>query len=110
QTFRPLVYEGRWEAIKYPWHLLDAMAMILEEWQKGTESPGPEYTRREDGVILGDDVRIYPGAHVVAPAFLDHGVVIGHNALVRGSYVGRGSVVGFGSEVARSYLGAGVQL
>src|SRR5690606_29505214 len=81
--FRAVVYEGRWQALKYPWHLLDVMDMLFERWSSGAESPGPEY-KEQDGVWTGRDVRIFPGAHVVAPALLDHGAVVGHNALVRG--------------------------
>jgi bifunctional UDP-N-acetylglucosamine pyrophosphorylase/glucosamine-1-phosphate N-acetyltransferase len=108
--FRATVYEGRWQALKYPWHLLDVADMLLDLWARGEESPGRDYEQREDGVFIGRDVRIFPGAYVVAPALLGHGCVIGHNALVRGSIVGPGCVVGFGSEVARSVLFEGVEL
>ena len=103
-------YEGRWQALKYPWQALEVMEMLLERWTNGLESPGEGYEQREDGVIVGRDVRIFPGAHVVAPALLGHGSVVGHNALVRGSLIGARCVVGFGSEVARSYLGEAVEL
>lgn len=108
--FRAVVYEDRWQAVKYPWHVLDVMDMLLELWTSGRESPGPEYQQREDGVFVAPDVRIYPGGHISAPALIGPGAVIGNNALVRGSIVGPGAVVGFGSEVARSYIGAGVEL
>jgi len=107
--FRAVVYEGRWAALKYPWHLLDVMDMLFERWASGAESPGADYTLK-DGVWYGRDVKVYHGGFVSAPALLGHGAVIGNNALVRGSIIGPGSVVGFGSEVARSYLGAGVEL
>jgi bifunctional UDP-N-acetylglucosamine pyrophosphorylase/glucosamine-1-phosphate N-acetyltransferase len=107
--FEPVIYEERWQALKYPWHLLDVMEMLLDRWASGAESPGDDYENR-DGAFYGRDVRVYPGAHVVAPALLGHGVIVGHNALVRGSIVGERSVIGFGSEVARSYLGEGVEL
>jgi NDP-sugar pyrophosphorylase family protein len=110
RVFRPAIYEDRWEALKYPWQVLDVMAMLLDRWASGSESPGDGYTLREDGVVVGTNVRVFPGAHVVAPAFLGNDVVVGHNALVRGSLISAKSVVGFGSEVARSYLGPGVEL
>jgi NDP-sugar pyrophosphorylase family protein len=110
EAFRPLVYEGRWQALKYPWHVLDVADMLMDQWRRGRETLPEGYEVREDGVIMGRDVRIFPGSHVVAPALIGHGAVIGHNALVRGSMVGARSVVGFGSEVARSYLGEGVEL
>jgi bifunctional UDP-N-acetylglucosamine pyrophosphorylase/glucosamine-1-phosphate N-acetyltransferase len=108
--FRAVVYEGRWQALKYPWHVLDVMDMLLERWTSGAESPGAEYEQREEGVFVGKDVRIFPGAYVVGPALIGHGSVIGHNALVRGSILGPKCVIGFGSEIARSYLASGVEL
>ena len=110
RIFHARVYEGRWEALKYPWQVLNVMDALLEAWASGREALPEGYELREDGVIMGRDVRIFPGAHIVAPALIGHNAVIGHNALVRGSMVGAGSVVGFGSEVARSYLGEGVEL
>ncbi len=110
KEFRPAVYEGRWQALKYPWQPLDVIDMLLERWLSGRESPGEGYTTSEGGVVLGTGVRVFPGAHVVGPALVGHGAVIGHNALVRGSVVGDRAVIGFGSEVARSYVGEGVEL
>jgi bifunctional UDP-N-acetylglucosamine pyrophosphorylase/glucosamine-1-phosphate N-acetyltransferase len=110
RDLRAVVYEGRWQALKYPWHVLDVMDLLLERWAAGEESPGDGYEEREPGVFIGRDVRIFPGSHVVAPALIGHGVVIGHNSLVRGSLIGPRCVIGFGSEVARSYLAEGVEL
>jgi bifunctional UDP-N-acetylglucosamine pyrophosphorylase/glucosamine-1-phosphate N-acetyltransferase len=59
---------------------------------------------------MARDVRVFAGSHIVGPALVGPGCVIGHNALVRGSLVGAGSVVGFGCEVARSFLAGGVEL
>ena len=110
QVFQAYAYEGRWQALKYPWHLLDVADMLLDLWARGAESPGPGYEQREDGVFVGKDVRIYPGAYVVGPALIGQDTVIGHNALVRDSIVGPRCVIGFGSEVARSVLFEGVVL
>jgi bifunctional UDP-N-acetylglucosamine pyrophosphorylase/glucosamine-1-phosphate N-acetyltransferase len=104
------VYEGRWQGLKYPWHVLDVMDMLLDLWTRGAESPGEGYEPREDGVFMAPDVRVFPGSHIVGPALVGSGCVIGHNALVRGSIVGPRSVVGFGSEIARSFLASGVEL
>jgi bifunctional UDP-N-acetylglucosamine pyrophosphorylase/glucosamine-1-phosphate N-acetyltransferase len=104
------VYEGRWQGLKYPWHVLDVMDMLLDLWTRGEESPGEGYEQREDGVFVAPDVRVFAGSHIVGPALVGPGCVIGHNALVRGSMLGAGSVVGFGCEVARSFLAGGVEL
>jgi bifunctional UDP-N-acetylglucosamine pyrophosphorylase/glucosamine-1-phosphate N-acetyltransferase len=108
--YRVHAYDGPWQGLKYPWHVLDVMDLLLDLWTAGFESPGDVYEQREPGVFMAADVRVFPGAHVVAPALIGPGCVIGHNALVRGSLVGPGSVVGFGSEVARSYLADEVEL
>ncbi|HEX5367980.1 MAG TPA: NTP transferase domain-containing protein [Dehalococcoidia bacterium] len=106
----PHIYEGRWQGLKYPWHLLDVMDLMLDLWTRGAESPGGGYEQREDGVFLAPDVRIFPGGYVAAPALIGPGCVIGNNALVRGSIMGPGCVAGFGSEVARSFLAGDVEL
>jgi bifunctional UDP-N-acetylglucosamine pyrophosphorylase/glucosamine-1-phosphate N-acetyltransferase len=108
--YRVHVYKGRWQGLKYPWHVLDVMELLLDFWSTGVESPGAGYERREDGVFMAADVRVYPGGHVSAPALIGPGCVIGNNALVRGSLLGEDCVVGFGSEVARSYLAGDVEL
>jgi NDP-sugar pyrophosphorylase family protein len=45
--YRVHVYDGRWQGLKYPWHVLDVMELLLELWSDGTESPGEGYERRE---------------------------------------------------------------
>jgi NDP-sugar pyrophosphorylase family protein len=104
------VYDGRWQGLKYPWHVLDVMDMLLDLWTRGVESPGAGYEQREDGVFVASDVRSFPGSYIVGPALVGPGCVIGHTALVRGSILSAGSVVGFGCEIARSFLGEGVEL
>jgi NDP-sugar pyrophosphorylase family protein len=104
------IYEGRWQGLKYPWHTLDVMAMLLQLWTEGIESPGEGMEQREGGVFVAPDVRVFPGSYLVGPAWVGHGCVIGHNALVRGSIVGGGCTIGFGSEVARSFLTGEVEL
>jgi bifunctional UDP-N-acetylglucosamine pyrophosphorylase/glucosamine-1-phosphate N-acetyltransferase len=108
--FAPVRYDGAWQPLKYPWHVLEVMALLLDQLRNGSAAPGAGYTQVEPGVFFGEDVRVYPGGHVAAPAVVGHRAVIGNSALVRASVIGDGSVVGFGSEVARSYLGEGCQL
>jgi NDP-sugar pyrophosphorylase family protein len=108
--YRAHVYDGRWQALKYPWHTLDVVDMLLDLWARGVESPGDGYEQREPGVFLGANVRLLPGSYLVAPVLVDHDALVGQTALVRASIVGSGSIVGFGSEVARSLLVEGVEL
>ena len=109
-AFKPVEYSGSWQALKYPWHVLDVMARLLDRIGTGALDLGDRYEQVEPGVFLGKDVKLFPGSHLVAPVVLGHGVVVGHNALVRGSMIGDRCVIGYGSEVARSYLGEGCEL
>jgi bifunctional UDP-N-acetylglucosamine pyrophosphorylase/glucosamine-1-phosphate N-acetyltransferase len=109
-TYLAHVYDGPWQGLKYPWHLLDVMDLMLSLWMRGIESPGADYEQREDGVFMAPDVRVFPGGYVAAPALIGPGCVIGNNALVRASILGPNCVVGFGSEVARSFLAGEVEL
>jgi bifunctional UDP-N-acetylglucosamine pyrophosphorylase/glucosamine-1-phosphate N-acetyltransferase len=98
-------YDGTWHALKYPWHALDVTAELLRRLLCGDLRLDARYTEREPGVFIGENTRVLPGAHLVAPCVVGHGVIIGNNALVRESIIGDGCVVGYNSEVARSYLG-----
>lgn len=98
-----VAYAGPWQALKYPWHALGVMELLLREIQPSAALPegvsGP--------VVLEENVRIFPGARVVGPAWIGAGTVIGNNSLVRGSMVGRGVEIGYGCEIARSHIGDG---
>ncbi len=104
--FGVLPYEGSWRAIKYPWHVLGVMEMLLADL---TAMPAPP-EGVSGAVVLEQGVRILPGGRVVGPAWIGAGSVIGTNALVRGAMIGRQVEVGFGCEVARSYIGDGCTL
>ena len=43
-TYLAHVYDGPWQGLKYPWHLLDVMDLMLALWTRGVESPGPSIT------------------------------------------------------------------
>ena len=106
-------YEGKWSAIKYPWHVLDAMFMFLENISGQHISESASIGERvliSGDVIIEDGVRIFPGAAVVGPVYIGEGTIVGNNALVRQSMIGRDCNVGFCSEVARSYIGDGCQM
>lgn len=94
-------YDGPWRAIKYPWHVLGVMELLLAELQPHAALPegvsGP--------VVLEEGVRLFPGARVVGPAWIGAGTIIGNHSLVRGSMIGRGVEIGYGCEIARSYVG-----
>lgn len=117
-------YEGFWQAVKYPWHILDLMDYFLSKMAltapksvsrkklggTGTCLMGKNVavaktaTVRGD-VYLDDGVRVFENAVIVGPAYIGQNTVVATNALVRGSNIGANCIVGFGTEVARSFWG-----
>ncbi|MFA6039656.1 MAG: NTP transferase domain-containing protein [Candidatus Peribacteraceae bacterium] len=100
-------YEGTWQAVKYPWHLLPLLDLFLKDIKKPRISPKAKIHKTavvEGNVVIEDGVRILPHATVSGPCFIGRGTVIGNGALVRGSSVGEHCVIGFGSEVKGSVL------
>ncbi len=106
-VFRVVPYEGAWQALKFPWHVLDIMHAFLGQIEGQRIAPDALI---EDGVLIKGDVviesgaRLFHGATVIGPAYIGAGAIVGNGALVRESMVGAGAVVGFATEVARSYL------
>lgn len=105
-------YEGFWQAIKYPWHVLDVMNHFLKGRIGGAKAQvAKSATLRgsKNGgageIYLEDGVKIMDNAVIIGPAYIGENTVIATNALVRGSHIGANCVIGFGTEVARSYLG-----
>jgi NDP-sugar pyrophosphorylase family protein len=112
-VYQAVPYQGRWSALKYPWHVLDIMEDFLKqiEGQQIASSAFIASTASIVGdVIIEDDVKIFPGAAVVGPAYIGRGTIIGNNALVRHSMVLEACEVGFTTEVARSYVADGCSL
>lgn len=106
--FQVVPYEGPWQAIKYPWHVLDIMQTMLG--QITAPRIAPDIVREDNVLIKGNVViesgaRLFHGATIVGPAYIGAGAIVGNGALVRESMIGAGSVVGFVTEVARSYMG-----
>jgi NDP-sugar pyrophosphorylase family protein len=106
-------YEGRWDALKYPWHVLSVMERFLSriEGQTIASDVFIAPTASISGpVVIEAGAKIFAGAAVVGPSYIGRGVIVGNNALVRQSMVLARSNVGFTTEVARSYVGEGVQM
>jgi UDP-N-acetylglucosamine diphosphorylase / glucose-1-phosphate thymidylyltransferase / UDP-N-acetylgalactosamine diphosphorylase / glucosamine-1-phosphate N-acetyltransferase / galactosamine-1-phosphate N-acetyltransferase len=111
--YRVVGYSGKWDALKFPWHVLDIMERFLSRIKGQTIASdafvAPTASITGD-VIIEAGAKIFPGAAVVGPAYIGKGVIIGNNALVRHSMVLDKSNVGFTTEVARSYVADGVQM
>lgn len=107
---RVIVYDGYWQPVKYPWHVLDIMDYFLNK--KCTAHRGNNIEIRSNVVIEGlvdieDNVRIFENTKIVGPCYIGHGAIIGNNNIIRHSHIGSGCVTGFNTDITRSYVGDG---
>lgn len=107
--YNVVLYEGFWQAVKYPWHLLELLPSMIP-----TTSGKPQIHSScavhataviEGPVILDEGVKVLRSATIVGPAYIGKNSVIGTNALVRGSSIGERCVIGYNSEIKTSILG-----
>ncbi len=106
--YEAVPYTGNWQAVKYPWHLLDLLPLLLPKNAKPKIPKSCVIHRTaviEGSVVLGENVKVMAHASVMGPCFIGDGTIIANNALVRGSSIGRNCVIGYNTEVARSVLG-----
>ena len=111
--FECVRYDGKWQPIKYPWHVLEATRFYLDQIEGQHISPDAKLYGEvsiSGNVIIEAGARLFHGASVVGPAYIGPNAIVGNGALVRESMIGAGSVVGHVSEVARSYIGRKVNL
>jgi NDP-sugar pyrophosphorylase family protein len=100
-------YDGFWQAIKYPWHILKVMDHFSQQSskQESTRSHISNKAIIEGNVIIEDGVKIFEGAVIKGNSFIGRNTVIGTGALVRDSIIGDDCVVGYGTEIKHSYIG-----
>ncbi|HEX2618688.1 MAG TPA: sugar phosphate nucleotidyltransferase [Phototrophicaceae bacterium] len=106
-VYRVVPYQGHWSALKYPWHVLDIMDYFLSQIEGQTIAPTAFIapTASISGkVVIGENVKVFPGAAVVGPVYIGAGTIVGNNSLVRASMVLDKCEVGFTTEIARSYI------
>jgi bifunctional UDP-N-acetylglucosamine pyrophosphorylase/glucosamine-1-phosphate N-acetyltransferase len=108
-NLKAVVYEGQWQAIKYPWHILGAMDYFLGQLTPRI-SPRAKISDRaviDTSVTIEDNVRVFEGAVIRGPSYIGRDSVIGNNVLVRQAMIGERCVVGYGTEVKHAYIGDG---
>jgi bifunctional UDP-N-acetylglucosamine pyrophosphorylase/glucosamine-1-phosphate N-acetyltransferase len=106
-------YSGFWQAVKYPWHILDLMDYFLGNLEKslhgkpflGKHVEIAKTATIQGNVYLDEGVRVLDNAVIIGPAYIGKNSIVATNALVRGSNLGANCIAGFGTEIARSFLG-----
>lgn len=102
-------YEGDWVAIKYPWHILDAVKYFLKSLKEPLIKDSVKVSPKacvEGNVMLDENVKVLEGAVVRGPCYIGKNTVVGNNALVRDySHVGENCSIGYSTEITRSYVG-----
>ncbi len=87
---------------EYPWEVLPKIKEYINELiKKGI----PGYTEISEGVLIGENVKIYPTATIEAPAIIGSGTEVRPGAFIRGSVItGENCVLGNSSELKNCVL------
>ena len=90
------------EENEFPWEMLPKIKeYILALIKKGM----PGFTEIKEGVLVGEDVKIYPTVTIEAPAIIGKGTEIRPGAFIRGSVItGENCVIGNSSELKNCIL------
>lgn len=96
------------ENSEYPW---DMLPLIKDYINKLIEKGIPGYTKLAEGVLVGENVKIYPTATIEAPAIIGSGTEIRPGAFIRGAVItGENCVIGNSSELKNCILLEKVQV
>lgn len=90
------------EGTEYPWEILPKIKdYIMALIEKGIVG----YTQISDGVLVGENVKIYPTATIEAPCIIGSGTEVRPGAFIRGSVItGENCVIGNSSELKNCVL------
>lgn len=106
-NIKALPYEGKWQAIKYPWHIQRVFEMLMETAEAAVHENVQiaDSAKIKGKVIIEEGTKILDNAVVQGPAYLGKNCIVANNALVRDSNLGDRCVAGYTTEIARSFLG-----
>lgn len=105
-----VVYEGYWQALKYPWHVLLMDRLFRSTLKEMVVDPSATVSKTaliQGQVHIGKKCRIGDFVKITGPAYIGDNTIIGDYSMVRESSIGCDVMVGSGCEIARSYLGDG---
>lgn len=111
RKYRAVPYDGFWQPVKYPWHLVPLLGHFLSGIDKSvihrTAKIHPSAVI-EGNVMIGEGARVMPHATISGPCFIGRRCVIGNNALVRSSSIGDDCVIGYNTEIKGTALAGSV--
>ncbi len=108
RTSLALPHAAATASLKYPWQMLDVMELLLAGISEPQIHPTVQIAEGASirgKVIVAENVRLYPGAAILGPAYIGPGTILGNHALVRDAMTGARCIIGYSTEVARSWLG-----
>ena len=109
KKFKAVSYKNYWQAIKYPWHILDMKKQIFSN-NLNQKNIHPMADISDKATLLGDNifidegVKIMNNATVCGPCYIGKNSIVGQNTLIRESNIGENCIIGFNSEICRSFL------
>ncbi len=107
REFQFVPYDGHFAPLKYPWNVLDALAIFLDTMpaHKGKNVWIGKNVIIDGPVFLEDNVKIFENTKIVGPCYIGKNTVIGNNNIIRESHIGADCVTGFSTDITRSYVG-----
>ena len=90
------------DSTEYPWEILPKIKDFINDTIKNGISGYREYSK---GVLIGENVKIYPTATIEAPCIIGDNTEIRPGAFVRGNVIiGKNCVIGNSTEVKNSVI------
>jgi len=108
KDYRAASYEGMWQPVKYPWHMVQLLRIFLKEITEQSIHPNAEVHPSAvitGNVVIEEGVRVFPNACISGPCYIGKDAIIANNSLTRGSSIGKNGVVGYNTEIKGSVLG-----
>ena len=106
-------YDGYWQSLKYPWHVLSMMKIIMSGIKKESIPGSCQVSKKAivvGPVVFGENVKVGDFAKIVGPAYIGDNSIVGDYSLIRESQIGEDCLIGSLCEVARSSVGNRVML
>ena len=108
QKMYACLWESNWIDISYPWHILTANKIMMDNWKHSIIPASVKIGNNVNirGIVhFGENITIEAGTSIVGPCHIGSGCYIGHSSLIR-SYtcIGDNCTIGYGTEIKGSVL------